>query len=185
MIEHIEKLISKIQANEKEIKSMKEDADKIDTNRLISVIEIARKGIKFEKIYENEITYNNWNSCYSDEVTYFKDDQGKFLKGVKICEKSLKYNRDSYGGNKEERELFLLEDGSFRVFYLTGEWSNWQDGINNYSREISKYQGITQFDTDEIIENIEKILARRLEELGERKKVQLMRLEKLKALKLS
>lgn len=49
MIERIEKMISKIQTNEKEIKNMKEEAGIIDINRLISVIKIARKvGLIYE-----------------------------------------------------------------------------------------------------------------------------------------
>jgi hypothetical protein len=186
MIESIEKLVGQIQASEVELKSVEKEIEKIDDKRIKNMIEIAIKGMKFEKIYEDKKTYNdNGNYYYSDEITYFKDEQGNYLKGVKICEKSLEYNTDSYGGNEKARELFLLQDGSLKVFYILKKWSNCQDGVNSYNREFSEHQDITEFDVDKIIDNIEEILTDRLEKLGERSKAQSKRLEKLQTLKIS
>jgi len=83
---------------------------------------------------------------------------------------------------KEDRELYLLEDGTLKAFYVVCEWRN--QGSSELNRFISKYQNVEQFDVDDIIKNIEWHLRNRLKDLGERKKTQLKRLEKLKELKI-
>lgn len=61
----------------------------------------------------------------------------------------------------------------------------WRQGDGStLERTISKFQDVNQFDIDDIIISIENHLQDRLEELGERKKSQLARLEKLKQLQL-
>lgn len=154
--------------------------------RFNEAIGIAIKGIKFEKIYEELISYNgNNNGCKDDDVSYFKDKQGKCLKGVIVDVISFKYDSFRDGGSKEELELYLMDDGKFMVLEHTGEWSCWENSTDRYNREIFKNQDIFQFNFDKIINNIIDKLNNRLSGLGERTKTQLKRLEKLKALKVS
>lgn len=115
---------------------------------------------------------------YGNNYEYFEG-----IKGILIDQIELKEEKGQYGRNTEYRELFLLSDGNFKVFYYNEEISFFQDDSNTYTREISKYQELDQFDFDNITKNIIKALEKRLEDLGDRTKEQKKRLEKLEALK--
>lgn len=185
MIENIKKLINIIEEAESELTNIKNEINKLDMERLMKVINIAKRGLKFEKIYSKYVVYNNHSQWRDDEVDYFRGDDGKVLKGIKVADKSIEYNSEFTGGNKEEDELFLMQDGSFKIFNHSGRWSNYQDESSKYYRTVSNNQDITRFDFDEIVENIYKEIKYRISDLGDKSKTQINRLEKLEKLKVS
>jgi hypothetical protein len=183
MLERIKNLVSKIEENQKELDEIKSNVDKIEQERLKEVIDIARKGIKFEKIYKNKTTYNSNGSNYrDDDVEYFKSDNDCYLKGIKVDNIDIKTNKYGSGAEYQERELYLLSDGTFKVFYKESNISYFQGNNSSYSRTESKYQQLDQFDTDNIINNIVDALEGRLKDLGDRTKTQQTRLEKIEEL---
>lgn len=181
----IDDIVKKVLEQENELDKIEEVVYENDMERLLEVTAIAKKGLKFEKIYEERTTYNNHNSWYDDETSFFTNDEGKCMRGIEVAYETIEDNSDSYGGNEKKIQLFLIEDGSYKVFFEAKEYSNFQDDSNHYSREIFKNQNLNQFDFDEIIDNIYHELERRMISLGDRTKTQKARLEKLQELKLA
>lgn len=185
MIEKIEKLKNEIEEKEKVLNNIETDVIKLEKDRLAKCVEIAKSGLKFLKIYKERITYNNWQYNKSSKVTYFTNSEGKYLKGLNICTESISKNENACGGEFEKKHLYLMEDGTFKVFYEEGEWSNIQDDKDIYSKTIANDQDISCFDYNEIIESIYEKLESRIEKLDEITTRETTRLEKLKELQIS
>ncbi|MEL3961888.1 hypothetical protein MKZ01_11465 [Lysinibacillus endophyticus] len=160
--EDVLKIENEVNQNQKEINSL-------ERNYLDTVINIVRKGIKYEKIEKGN-------------GKYYLDSEGKLIKGILLDKINCVDKNLGWYCKTEDRELYLLEDGTLKVFYVIWEWR--QGDGSTLERTISKFQDVNQFDIDDIIISIENHLQDRLEELGERKKSQLARLEKLKQLQL-
>lgn len=183
MTENIIQLTKEVQNEQVELEKVEMEVKELDKKYLKEVIQIAKKGIRYEKIVSEATYYNN---CYdNDEIEYhYSKETNRRLMGIEVDSITLYYDSDFYGGSKKERQLFLLKDGDFMVFDYYAEWSNFQDSSSTTYRTISKNQSIDNFDVDCIVKSIERSLRNRLEKLGERKKTQLQRLEKLKQLQL-
>jgi len=173
MLTKLENLSKAIEDAQKNFDGVKTELDSLEMSRLQDIINVAKKGLKFEKIYSEKIA-----SKHSTDYQYFED-----IKGILIDQIEIKDKQGQYGRTTNYRELFLLSDCSFKVFYYTEDISYWQDESSTYSREISKYQELNQFNFDNITESIIKALEKRLIDLGDRTKEQKKRLEKLEALK--
>lgn len=156
-----------------------------EKNRLDKCAKISQKGIEFSEIYHEVVVYDNCNNYKDPQFTWFKNAEGKDLKGTVICSKPIKNDKNDFGEKSETKELYLMGDGTFKIFINKATWSNRLDEENRYCREFASDQDISCFNYDEIIENISKKLEKRLEKLGERNKTQIIRLEKLKKLKTS
>lgn len=161
MIEKIEILINEIQKNR-----------------------IAEKGVELFPIYEEVLTYNNWKEYKDPQFTCFKNAEGKDLKGAVICSNTIKNQENDFCQNLQMKELFLMEDGTFKVFIRKVTISNIPDGENRDFREVAD-QDMSCFNYCEIIENIIKELEKRLTRFGRLNKAQTTRLERLQQLKIS
>lgn len=174
----LEELTKQIEATETGLKTIENEVLELEKSRLDEVIKIAMKGLKFDKIYSNlrEYSSNGFNR-QDDDYEYFAE------KGIRVATNRTYTNEQTYNSEYKERELFLLGDGSFKVYYKYSKVAHSQGSQSTYTREISKYQEIEQFEFDTIIMNIMKNLNKRLENLGERTKTQKERLTKIEALK--
>ena len=152
-------------------------------NKLDKCCEIAQKGIKFSPIYEKVIIYNNCDN--NPQFSCFENIEGKNLKGAVICSKTIKNDKNDFGRNLEEKELFLMEDGTLKVFVRKVTISNILDGENIDVREVASDEEMSCFDYCEIVQNIEKELEKRLIRFGRINKAQTARLERLQQLKIS
>lgn len=184
ILDEVNNLVEEVQKNEEELVELENKVLNYEMQRLRKVIEIAKKGIKFEKLMRRYETYNNFNNYRSDEIEYLVDDQGKFLKGIEVATIEISSNVDGYGGKEKEKQLFLLSDGTLKVLIHQECWSNYQDDSSLDEWVISKKQDVSQFDTNEIIQEIIQLLNTRLKELRDRNKSQLKRLEKLEGLRI-
>lgn len=184
MMEKVNELVKKINESETELGKIEKELLKCDMDRINKVAQVAVKGIKICRIYSKFVTYNDGINWSDDKYSYFKDEEGKFQKGVLIVSEELSSNNSEDGtGNRSERELFLMADGTFKVFYKKEEWSSWEDNSED-SRIISKNQDVCQFDFDLILRNIIKELNGKLEKTLARRKTQSNRLERLNELKI-
>lgn len=185
MLDQLTALVEEIEKQEKELEQIEKEVSLLDNKRLQKVVEIAKNGIIFEKILKEKIKYNNNREWRSDKVKYFYDEKGNFLRGVLVAEINLFYKEDGTGGEQIDKELFLMEDGSWKVFTYKANWTYYADCPSKYERVIAENQDISVFDTDEIIKNIIEELQDSLKYFVNEKNKQLKRLEQLKSLKIS
>lgn len=176
----IQQKVMKIKILEKESKEIEGKEDELDRERFKKAIEIAKKGLKYEKIYEERVCtrYKSYNE-------YFIDSDNNYLKGVCIYSESIEdtfYPDFEYFENKE---IWLMKDGSIKIYKQIGDFERNIDISDKITRELTENQDINQFDVNEVIESINTLLSCRLEELGDRCKKQKERLEKLEKLKLN
>ncbi|MBA1335860.1 MAG: hypothetical protein HPY66_1678 [Firmicutes bacterium] len=173
MLEKLREITGKIEEIQAELSRIEAKANDMDKARLDEAISVCMKGLKFEKIYSQHVA----KSRYADDYEYLDG-----MRGIKLAEKNVKFSSGQYGKDYADRELFLMADGTFKVFYLVADISYWQDQNDVYERQVSKNQDIFQFDFDEALENLLKALEKRLINLGERTKAQQARIEKLRAM---
>lgn len=185
MLEKFIKLTEEVKRQKKEFEQIKNEVVLLDNERLKKVVEIAKEAIIFEKIFKEKIKYNNSREWHSDEVKYFYDENGKALKGILVGEINLSYHRGNTGGERVDKELFLMEDGSWKVFIYEARWTYYADCSNEYKRTIAENQDISMFDIDEIIKNIIEEVQNSLKYIVDEKNKQIERLKKLKSLKIS
>lgn len=148
-------------------------------NKLDKCCEIAQKGIELSPIYKEVVTYNNGTD---PQFTCFENAEGKDLKGAVICSKTIKNKENDFCKDLEMKELFFMEDGTFKVFIRKVTISNILDGENIDVREVASDEEMSCFDYCEIVQNIEKELKKRLIRFGRINKAQIARLEKFSKL---
>ena len=146
---------------------------------------IAEKGVELSPIYQKVLTYNNCENYRDPQFTCFKNSEGKDLKGAVISSNTIKNQEKDFYKNLEIKELFLMEDGTFKVFIRKVTISTILDGENRDFRKVSLDQNMSCFDYCEIVENISKELEKRLTRFGRTNKAQTARLERLQQLKIS
>ena len=175
--------MDQIEVTEKELNEIIEQVESIDAERLQKVIAITKKGIPFHRIW-SKCNSHNCNTCYCLNTYEYTE-----LKGVLIASEDNGSSKGDTSRVDREKELFLLEDGTFATFKYVGDFDFWQNAWNHEKRELIE-SGLTVedvasfWDVDEILESIQKALTKRLERLGERTKTQKVRIEKLKELQI-
>jgi hypothetical protein len=179
MIDEIKRLVEKINECESEISNNESKLLETDINRLNKIVQVVINGLEFENIYRKQITYSNWRQ---DEEHYDKDENGKFLKGIKVDYIEVSYYKGLNGDYEVQKQLYLMDDGSFRVFNFTGRCSN--NGRCVYEGTLSENQDIAQFDFDSIVKNILNNLHERFEKMQERRNIQLEKLAKVNRLEI-
>lgn len=157
----------------------------IEKNKIVKCAKIAQKGIELSAIYEEVVVYNNWRYDRDPQFRCFKNAEGRDLKGAFICSMTIKDDKNDFGRNLEEKELFLMEDGTLKVFIRKRIQSYLLDEESKDLREVSSDQDISCFDYDEIIEKISEELKKRLKKVGKRTKTQTARIEKFNKLIIS
>ena len=179
-MEIIEEKVMEIEMLERQNEEIEGRADELDKKRLDEVIEIAKRGLKYEKIYEERIC-----TRYGTSNEYYTDSDKKYLKGVCIYEDvidDIYYNDCEY---IKKKELYLMRDGSTKVFKYIEDIERNIDIPDKSTRELDENQNVNQFDIDKVIDSINDLLSERLEELGDRCENQKKRLKKLEKLKLN
>ena len=183
MLEKLQSIMDQIEVTEKELDEVVEQVEKIDVERLQKVITITKKGIFFYRIW-SKCNSHNCNNCYCPNTYEYTE-----FKGYRVAFEDNGSRRGNTDKTVREKELFLLEDGNFATFEYVGDFDFWQNAWNHEKRELIE-NGLTVEDVvpfwnvDEIIENIQEALTKRLKRLGERTKTQQRRIEKLKELQI-
>lgn len=180
----MKKNVERIIKQENELQKIKNAVNEEEKERLFEAAEIAKKLLPFDKIFKEHTTYNNYSDI-NDKTIYFKDKLGNYIKGIEVAYEIIKDDSDRYGGNKEEIELFLLDDATYQVYIEKIIYSNCPNDSSRYIRELYKNQDLNLFDYDEVIDNIYHEMENRINRLGERAKTQIIGLQKLQELKLS
>jgi hypothetical protein len=131
----------------------------VDLGRLQKIVDIAISDITFKGIEEKRISYNKMIydiHLPDDEISYFKYEQGNELKGIIVATELLHHHYDmlTHGSFQKQKELYLMEDGSFLVFVRFYEGSD-SKVIPNYDESVvANNQKIGQFDMDTIVASI-------------------------------
>jgi hypothetical protein len=185
MLDKLSIIVEEIKKQKKELEQIEKEVSLLDNKRLQKVVESAKEAIIFEKIFKEKIEYNNSREWHSDSVEYFYDENGKALKGGLVGEINLSYHQGNTGGERVDKELFLMDDGSWKVFIYKARWTYYADCSNEYKRTIAENQDISMFDIDEIIKNIIEEIQNSLKYIVDEKNKQIERLKKLKSLKIS
>lgn len=144
-----------------------------ELEQIYEIIKECKGGFKFNKMVEEKISWNNHNNYRDDEVTYLKD------KGVFLTEYTYYTNRNGYGSETEEYELWLLQNGELKVYKCVEEYSNFQDEANSLNRFLKSDDVLKYFKFEDILKGIKDALERRLDSLENRTKAQEERIEKL------
>lgn len=172
MMDEIRRVVEKINECVAEISNNENILLEVDIDRLNKIVQVAINGLEFENIYRKQITYNNLKQ---DEEDYQKDENGKFLKGIKVDYIQVSYCEDINGDYSVQRQLYLMDDGSFKVFDFTDRSFN--NGRCVYVGILSENQDVSQFDFGSIVKNI---LSNLSDGFGRIKETIDIQLEKLK-----
>lgn len=182
MLEKLQGIMNQIEVTEKELDDIIKQVESIDAERLQKVITITKKGIPFHRIW-SKCNSHNCNTCYCPNTYEYTE-----FKGYLVASKDNGSSRGNTSRVDREKELYLLEDGSFAEFEYVGDFDFWQNAWNHEKRKLIEsgltVEDISLWDADEILNNIEKALSKRLEGLGKRTKAQQERIEKLKGLQI-
>lgn len=172
MIDEIKEIVKNINIGKEEISNNESILLENDIDKLNTIVQVAIEGLDFENIYRKQIIYDN---SKQDEEYYQKDENGEFLKGIKVDYIEVSYHKGVNGDYEVQKQLYLMDDGSFKVFNFTGRYSN--NGRSVYEGILSENQDIDQFDFDSILKNILNDLNERYERVKEIRDIQLNRLE--------
>lgn len=112
MLNTAKELSTQIQITQKEIEAMNDKIFSIEMEKLQEIIDITMSALDFTPIYQ----VNN-----DDEESFFTNEKGDYLKG-RLVYFSGDYYRETDGGDVEgSTEVFLLDDGSLKVFHTLTE----------------------------------------------------------------
>lgn len=178
MFETLSGLVNQIETFQTTLTSVEAELNALDAERLAQAVAIAKKGLPFARIWATEARHS-CNNCYHSPKHTYHD-----AKGVMVA-KTDSNTWDNDGGEDDETELWLLDDGTWAVTHCTGSWSRWQGAWSSWERtepEALADPIAAGWDVDYIVRGIVKALERRLERLGERVQAQQKRLEKIRAL---
>lgn len=183
MLNKLEGIVNQIQSTESELQKVTKEVNILEATRLEQVLAIARKGLTFQRIITSFKTHNCDGNCYHNDRKVYSD-----LKGFKVGEID-KSEKDQYGINISETELWLLDNLTFAVTikegdesFYQGQWWGWNRSVVEEISDINII--IENWDVNEIYESIMQGLNKRLENLGKRTGEQKKRIEKLEKLKI-
>lgn len=192
MLESLEEIVEGIELAEKKLSVFELQVRALDEKMLRKVVNVAKKGIKWDKIQELN-GYDHSNGIdYND---YFKEDE-KYLKGIMVDYHTTRPIHED--NSRTDYELWLMSNGDFWVFK---QYSKNFDMTDPKARKIVKKNINPTFDIalnedltengiekrwniDYIVNRIREALNKRLSNLGDRCKTQKNRLEKLEELKI-
>ncbi|CAM3052244.1 hypothetical protein PASE110613_14445 [Paenibacillus sediminis] len=120
----------------------------INVLELIRIIRLAMPDLVFKKIESFR------SSTYKEVHSFDFAEKGLHVATIDL---HFKYNMLTHRYVEKVKELYLMEDGSFRVFLLTCEWEhsyNESRMPDLYKRVIAMDQNINQFDMDTIVASI-------------------------------
>ena len=153
--------IKRIEEIEKETERLNLQVKELQMERLNGILEVAKEKLKYAAIYKQKMV------CFGSEVKYFKDENGEYLKGVCLWDEGIKYEEDREFTYVELDELFLMEDGSLKVFKETIETEKFGNGEEViYTRELIEGYDITNLYIDGAIANIGDLLEDRINDLN-------------------
>lgn len=118
MIDQVVKLVSKIQQSELELNLLEEENVSMGLEKLKQVFTVAKDGLKFEGIYKTAKGYKT----PLEEREFFCTTSGDILKGVLICSIDEEHTCIGNENNEDYREVYLLDDGSLKVYHTSHKW---------------------------------------------------------------
>ena len=180
MMNTINQLVNQINQTKEVLEVMDSKILQIEMSKLNGIIEVAKQGLLFQPIYENAF---GQESDYFDEEEYFKNDTGEVLKGILVYFSNEFYGETEDGDREINTEIFLVEDGSLKVFHTFIELYQCEECELTHGhshRIVCENQALDGFDIGVIINNITVDLKMRASYLEERKKEQMAKLESLK-----
>lgn len=142
--DELERIVRAITIAESNLREVESKVLKLDIKKLNEVVAIVGEKLQYEKIYNIEGNY----------------------KGINLDNVFLDFNNATV---LVKRELWLLENGEFKVFDII-------EDKKESEREISENQKIEQFDFDKIIKKIDDNLNYKLKYLENRTKSLMERL---------
>ena len=180
MMNTINQLVNQINQTKKELMVMDKSIYEIEMDKLTKIIEVAKQGLHFQPIYENAF---GQDADYYDEEEYFTNDEGETLNGTLVYFSGEFYDETEDGEREINTEIFLLEDGSLKVFHTFTELHYCEECeiVHGHSQRIvCENQSLDRFDIGVIINNITAKLRMRANYLEERKNERMEKLESLK-----
>ncbi|MCM3623674.1 hypothetical protein M4D70_15680 [Brevibacillus borstelensis] len=126
MIDNVVKIVSEIQQAEIELNKLSEENNSKGMEKLRQVFENAKHGLKFEGIPKRIKGY----FTTFEEKEFFYRTSGDILKGVLLFSIDEEQTCIANEHNEEYREVYLLDDGSLKVYHTTHKWLD----DNKYSK---------------------------------------------------
>lgn len=176
-MEKLIKLEVDVEREVREIEKIEKEVLSLEKEYLKKFINIAIKGLKFEKI-EEDITEYHGDDGVGVEIYYFEDEEGKTMEGIQLRTIEISFTKPMGENCVQNNQLYLMKNGALVVFFYEKKWRDDKLKSSTARRAISTKQEITEFDVDDIISEIEHQLK---SSLGDRKKSQISRLEKFKS----
>jgi hypothetical protein len=179
MTNTINQLVNQINQTEKEIAVMDQKIHAIEMEKLNGIIAVAKEALIFNPIYENAF---GQDEEYYDEEEYFTNDDGDFLNGTLVYFLVESYEEIEDANREICIEIFLLEDGSLKIFHTLTESQYCEDCEMTHGhshRIIAEDQSLEGYDIWDISDNIEFELKSRASSLEDRKNERIAKLENL------
>jgi hypothetical protein len=161
MTNTINQLVTQINQTEMEIAVMNQQIFTIEMEKLNEIIAVAKQGLLFDPIYENAF---GQDADYYDEEEYFRDDIEETLNGTLVYFSGEFYDETEDGDKEISTEVFLIEDGSLKVFHTFTETHYCEDCEMTHGhshRIVAEDQSLERFDIGVIISKIEAKLRMR------------------------
>lgn len=152
--------IKTIEEIEKETERLNRQVRKLQNEKLKAIIEVTKDKYEYSPIYK-EKAFGHY-----ENTEYFKDENDEYLKGVCIINQGSKYKMNEDKTFTEELfELFLIEDGTLKVFK---EIIQLNDHCieKTFSRELIENYDICDFCMECIIDSINELLDDKVMEIS-------------------
>ncbi|MBO2945624.1 hypothetical protein JJQ72_16720 [Paenibacillus sp. F411] len=183
MKNEVNEMVKKIQETNAEVQGLQRQIDIMGQKKLNQIVQIASDNLEFEEIYHTSFLHDE---DAEQEGEPFLDQKGNVLRGIKV----IVMIEDSSDGDSEEewehhKEVFLIEDGTFRTFdtiYRTFECPDCDVMHKSILREMAEEDYDSEYRSELIISNIAWRLHDRAEELEMRRSRLAERVEKLNML---
>lgn len=184
MLNETKEIVGQIINSTKEIEAMENQISLISSEKLKEILEVAKHGLEFKGIYKSAYGHN---INLDDVKEYYKDKRKKIPKGTLICSLIEDSERSKDGEWEVHSELFLMEDGSLKVFDTYYESKSCSDCNATHVRSFRNVgtNEISSFDVELIIQQVLIQLKKRQSTLEERKGTSNERLEKLRTIRIS
>lgn len=170
--------IKRIQKIEGETERLNCKIRELQNEKLKAIIEATKDKYEYSPIYKEE-TFGHVR-----HTEYFKNEHDEYLKGVCIIKQEIEFEmNEDKTFTKELFELFLMEDGTLKVFK---EIIQFNDHCieNSFERELIENYDIYNFSMKDIITNINELLEYKVIEVSNQLSIEKDKLNCLESIKI-
>lgn len=174
MLNEVKELVLNILQAENEFAVMAEENVTLGMEQVEHVFEMAKDTLKFEGVCK---TVKKYGTPIEDRELLY-DASGRVLKGALISSDLV--DESDFINSAEFKEVFLMEDGSIKVFYAIHQWlANRKFSLHHKVTRVELEYDLSEFYYDRIIESILEVLRQRQLELDWKKHLMRDRVDRI------